>query len=70
MNITETKRRFSSLTIIGGINYSDTLSSYLVDNLVEEVKKVLKILKLGSCYILSSSNSIHNGVKAENLLAM
>lgn len=70
MDIFEVKNRYRNLTVMGGVNCGAPLTDYPVEELVEEVKRVLGRLMPGGRYIIASSNSIHSRVKPENLLAM
>ncbi|HHV62511.1 MAG TPA: hypothetical protein GXX51_07740 [Firmicutes bacterium] len=70
MDIVGAKARYPRLTVMGGINCGAPLSDYPVEDLVEEVKRTLAALMPGGRYILSSSNTIHNKVRPENVLAM
>jgi uroporphyrinogen decarboxylase len=70
MDMAAVKARHPKLTVMGGISCAAPLSEFLVEELVAEVKRVLRTMAPGGRYILASSNSIHNEVKPENFLAM
>lgn len=54
----------------GGVDCQYTLVFSDVNNVIKETKKAIDILSIGGGHILSSSNSIHPGVKPENFFAM
>lgn len=58
------------ICLMGNIDCMETLVSKSVDEVEAEVKKTIEIAAPGGGYILSSSNTIHPGVKAENYIAM
>ncbi|MEN8245584.1 MAG: uroporphyrinogen decarboxylase family protein [Thermodesulfobacteriota bacterium] len=58
------------ICIIGNIDCIETLVSKNTTDVEEEVRRTIKIAAPGGGYILSSSNSIHPGVKSENYIAM
>lgn len=71
MDITEIKKKFrAKVAIKGNINCADTLSNKSVGDVVREVKECILKASPGGGHIISSSNSIHSGVKPENYRAM
>lgn len=58
------------ICILGNIDCVETLVSKSPAEVEEEVRKTIEIAAPGGGYILSSSNSIHPGVKPENYIAM
>jgi uroporphyrinogen decarboxylase len=70
MDMLAIKQQYPQLTVIGGINCGEPLSSYSTEQLREEVQRVVTQLAPGGRFILASSNSIHSMVKPENFMAM
>jgi uroporphyrinogen decarboxylase len=71
MDLAEVKNKIGDrICLMGNIDCMETLVSKSVDEVAEEVKKAIEIAAPGGGYILSSSNTIHPGVKAENYVAM
>jgi len=71
MDLAEVKNSVGDrICIMGNIDCMETLVSKSVDDVEEEVKRAIEIAAPGGGYILSSSNTIHPGVKAENYVAM
>lgn len=65
------KHRYGNrVCLIGNIDCMETLVSGSEADVEEEVMRTIKIAAPGGGYILSSSNTIHPGVKAENYIAM
>jgi len=58
------------ICLMGNIDCMQTLVSKNPAEVEEEVKLTIEIAAPGGGYILSSSNTIHPGVKAENYIAM
>lgn len=58
------------ICIKGNINCTTTLVKGSLEEVDESVKYCIKNVAAGGGYILSSSNSIHSGVKTENFLRM
>ena len=56
--------------IIGNIDCQELLPNGSADEVDRAVKKTIDIASPGGGYIISSSNSIHPGVKPENYIAM
>lgn len=71
MSIAEVKAKYGNrIAIKGNVDCSETLSFGTVQQVINETKKCLKESAPGYGFILSSSNSIHSGVKPENYIAM
>jgi uroporphyrinogen decarboxylase len=71
MDIGEVKRTYGDrVAVIGNIDCGDLLSRWSVDEVVHAVKECIRKASPGGGHILSSSNTIHSGVKAENFQAM
>jgi len=71
MSLSEVKKKYGDrIAIKGNVDCSDTLTFGKVDEVIEETKKCIKDAGEGYGYVLSSSNSIHSGVKPENYIAM
>lgn len=70
MDMLAVKNRHPQLTVIGGISCAAPLTEYSVDELKQEVQRVIQRVASGGRYILASSNSIHSKVKPENFMAM
>jgi uroporphyrinogen decarboxylase len=71
MDIGEVKRHYGRrVCLMGNIDCSFILSQAGPDEVVEAVRACLAAAAPGGGFILSSSNSIHSGVKPENYLAM
>ncbi len=71
MDIGETKREFGDrLCILGNIDCSFLLVFGSEDEVRRNVKDTIEAAAWGGGYIISSSNSIHPGVKPENYIAM
>jgi uroporphyrinogen decarboxylase len=58
------------ICLLGNIDCMYTLVSKSIGEVEEEVKRAIELAAPGGGYILSSSNTIHPGVKAENYIAM
>lgn len=56
--------------MMGNIDCQELLPNGSSDEVVSAVKETIKIASPGGGYIISSSNSIHPGVKPENYIAM
>jgi hypothetical protein len=70
MDARELKRRYGQrLAFIGNINL-DTLSTGTPEQVRREVKETIDILGPGNGYLLSSSNSVTDYCKADNVVAM
>lgn len=71
MDIGETKRRFGDrVCVLGNIDCSFLLVFGSPEEVDQNVKETIRIAAPGGGYIISSSNSIHPGVKPENYIAM
>ena len=70
MDLVAVKKRFPRLTVIGGVDCGPLLSERSVQDVVNEVKRLLHAASPGGRYIVSSTNTIHNTVRPENYLAM
>jgi uroporphyrinogen decarboxylase len=58
------------ICLVGNIDCRELLCSGTEDDVAEAVKKTIEIASPGGGYILSSSNSIHPGVRLQNFIAM
>jgi len=58
------------ICILGNIDCRETLVSKSIREVEEEVIRAIETAAPGGGYILSSSNTIHPGVRAENYIAM
>jgi uroporphyrinogen decarboxylase len=71
MNIFEMKETYGDrICIFGNVDCEYTLCEGSESEVEEEVKKLIAGLAPGGGYVIASSNSIHNGVKPRNFLAM
>jgi len=71
MSLAKVKAEYGRrICIMGNVNCAGNLVHGTIENIIDEVKKCIEIAAPGGGYILSSSNSIPNGVKSENYLAM
>jgi len=71
LNIRDFKKKFGQrVCIMGNIDCIKTLVSKGPKDVEEEVRKTIAVAAVGGAYILSSSNTIHPGVKPENYIAM
>ena len=71
MDIAEVKRRVGNrICILGNIDCIDTLVNKSPSDVEREVMQTIRVAAPGGGYILTSSNTIHPGVKAENYIAM
>jgi uroporphyrinogen decarboxylase len=71
MDIGYVKEKYGDRTcLIGNIDVSHTLPFGSEEDVVREVKERINLAAPGGGYILSSSNSIHRGVKPSNAIAM
>ena len=71
MNIQKIKKMYGNrVCIIGNIDCGDLLTNGTPEQVIKAVKMCIKTASPGGGHILSSSNSIHSGVKPENFLAM
>jgi hypothetical protein len=58
------------ITFIGNLDCGELLTNGTPDQVVEQAQNLIRNVAPGGGYIFSSSNSIHDGVKLENLYAM
>lgn len=71
MSIGEIKKRFGDrIAIKGNVDCAQTLTFGSVADTIAETRACLSVAAGRGGYILSSSNSIHSGVKPENFKAM
>lgn len=70
VDIKEIKERYGDRLILHGNVSVDNLSTRSKEEIIEEVKYVIKSASKGGGHILSSSNSWYGGVKVENCYAM
>jgi uroporphyrinogen decarboxylase len=71
LDIGQLKRQYGSrLALKGNVDCAHTLTFGAEQQVVEETKAVIRKAAAGGGFILSSSNSIHSGVKPGNYLAM
>jgi uroporphyrinogen decarboxylase len=71
MDIAQVKAKYGHrIAIKGNVDCAQTLTSGSVEEVVAETKEALRQGMPGGGFILSSSNSIHSGVKPENYVAM
>ena len=71
MDIGDVKQRYGDrLCLSGNVNCGYTLSEAPVEEVVEEVKEVIRKAGLGGGLIMTSSNSLHSSVRPENYAAM
>ena len=71
MDIGEIKKTYGKIIgIKGNVDCAGVLQYGTPEDVREETKMCLKVASPGGGHILSSSNSIHHGVPAENFIAM
>ena len=71
MDIGEVKRRVAGkMCIEGNIDIREILPFGTVDQVVDEVKRIITVAAPGGGYILGSSNSIMPGLNPHNVIAM
>ena len=71
MSLREVRNKYrENLCLIGNVDVAHVLPLGTVEETVKEVKRCIEEAAGGGGYILSSSNSIHDAVKAENFEAM
>lgn len=71
MNIGWLKERYvDKLCLLGNVDCGYTLSSASIEEVVRETRTIIDKVGHGGGLIMGSSNSIHDGVKLENFLAM
>lgn len=64
------KKRYPELTVMGGVDCNEPLSSYSAEEMRDYVKELLRTHAPGGRYICASSNSVHSSAKPENFVAM
>jgi uroporphyrinogen decarboxylase len=71
MDIAEVKAQYGDrVAIKGNVDCSETMTFGTPEDVIAETKEALRKGMPGGGFILSSSNSIHSGVKPENYMAM
>jgi uroporphyrinogen decarboxylase len=71
MDIFYLKEKYGkNITLLGNVDCSELLISGTRKEIEDNVKKLVTKCKNGGGYILSSSNSIHDGVSLENYKVM
>ena len=71
MDIREVKKRYGDrIALIGNIDCGDLLCHASPSQVEDVVRQTIQDAGFGGGYIISSSNSVHAGVKADNYLAM
>jgi uroporphyrinogen-III decarboxylase len=71
MDIYALKKQYGErITLIGNLDCGELLSNGSPDQVVKQAQALVRGNASGGGYIFSSSNSIHDGVKLENLYAM
>lgn len=71
MDIAQIKRDYGDrLTLIGNVDCAHTLVNGTVEKVRQETEAVIRAAAPGGGFILSTSNSVHPGVKPELYIAM
>ncbi len=71
MDIARLKQRYGAqITLMGNVDCAHLLSSGAPDEVAAETRRVIQAAAPGGGFVLTSSNSIHGGVRVENYLAM
>jgi len=71
MDIAEVKAKYGDrIAVKGNVDCADTMTFGTPEDVIAETKEALRKGMPGGGFILSSSNSIHSGVKPENYMAM
>jgi uroporphyrinogen decarboxylase len=71
MDIGQVKRKYGNrVCLVGNIDCSRLLSEGSVEEVEAAVRECIRKASPGGGHIISSSNSIHSSVKAENYLTM
>ncbi len=71
MDIVDLKRRYGHrLTLMGNVDCAHLLVYGTPQEVAAETRRVIEACAPGGGFVLTSSNSIHSGVKVENYLAM
>jgi len=71
MDIEWVKKKYGSkITILGNIDCGNLLTFGSKEEIIAEVKKIIKVASPGGGHIFSSSNSIHSGVSPDTFWTM
>ncbi len=71
MDIFALKKQYGDrITLMGNLDCGELLTHGTVEDVAAQARALVRGLAAGGGYIFSSSNSIHDGVKLENLYAM
>lgn len=70
MDMVRIKEKYPNLTVIGGIDCNEPLSSFTPAEMTEEVRRILDLTAAGGRYVAATSNSVHSSAKPENFVAM
>ncbi len=71
MDIAEVKKKYGKkIALKGNIDCANLLTYSDENEVIDEVKKCIMAASIGGGHIISSSNSIHSGVKPGNYMAM
>ena len=70
MDMVKIKEKYPNLTVIGGIDCNEPLSSFTPAEMTEEVRRILDRTAMGGRYVAATSNSVHSSAKPENFAAM
>lgn len=71
MDIADLKQRYGKhLTLMGNIDCAHLLCEGTPKEVVEQTRQVIRAAAPGGGFVLTSSNSIHGGVRLENFMAM
>jgi uroporphyrinogen decarboxylase len=71
MDIGELKQLFGShLTVLGNIDCGHTLTEGAEEEIISEVKRILRVASPGGGHVFSSSNALHGKVPVKNVWTM
>ncbi len=71
MDLYSIKKKYGKkVALKGNVDCSETLTFGTISEVIKETKESMRAGASGGGFILSSSNSIHSGVKPENYMAM
>lgn len=71
MDIARLKKEYGDkITLLGNIDCGDVLTNGSKQDVIDAVRACIRGVAPGGGYVLSSSNSIHGGIPAENFLTM
>jgi uroporphyrinogen decarboxylase len=71
MDIGLVKRRYGDrMTLMGNVDCAHTLVEGTPEQVADETLRVIRMAAPGGGFVLTSSNTIHYGVRAENYMAM